>query len=81
MTSTVLLLALALQPVDNWRGDKVIKLRCGVWHKDTKNGKPHESIAVSPERGADFKEEDLATPHTAAAPLATATVVDDDEEL
>ena len=70
-------LALALQPVENWKGEKVVKLRCGVWHRDTKNGKPYESIAVSPERGAEFKEEDLTAPHTAAAPLAAATVVDE----
>ena len=74
-------LALALEPVENWKGDKVIKLRCGVWHRDTKNGKPYESIAVSPERGADFKDEDLTPPHTASAPLVAAAVVADDEEL
>ena len=75
-------LALALQPVDNWDGTKkVIKLRCGVWHRETKAGKPWESISVSPERGAEFKEEDLATPHTKQAPLVAATVVADDEVL
>ena len=74
-------LALALEPVENWRGDMVIKLRCGVWHRNTKNGKPYESIAVSPERGADFKEEDLIAPHTAKPPLVAATVVADDEIL
>jgi hypothetical protein len=72
-------LALALEPVDNWKGEPVIKLRCGVWHRETKNGKPWESISVSPERGAEFKEEDLATPHTAAQPVAAG--VADDEEL
>ena len=74
-------LALALEPVENWKGEPCIKLRCGVWHRETKAGKPWESISVSPERGAEFKEEDLATPHTAAAPLVAATVVADDEEL
>ena len=74
-------LALALEPVDNWKGEPCIKLRCGVWHKDTKTGKPYESISVSPERAAEFKEEDLITPHTAKAPLVAATVVADDEEL
>ena len=75
-------LALALKPEDNWDGTrKVIKLRCGVWHRETKNGKPWESISVSPERAAEFKEEDLATPHTKQAPLVAATVVADDEEL
>ena len=69
-------LALALKPVENYNGDQVIKLRCAVWHRNTNAAKkPWESISVSPERGAEFKEEDLATPHTAA------TVVDDDEEL
>jgi len=76
-------LALALEPVENWKGEPVIKLRCGVWHRETKTGKPWESIAVSPEKAAEFKEEDLATPHTAAAkpPLVAATVVADDEEI
>ena len=75
-------LALALQPVDNWDNTKkVIKLRCAVWHRETKNGKAWESISVSPERSAEFKEEDLATPHTKQAPLVAATVVADDEEL
>jgi len=75
-------LAMALEPVDNWKGEPVIKLRCGVWHRETKNGKPWESIAVSPERSAEFKEEDIIPPHTAAKPaLVTATVVADDEEI
>ena len=76
-------LALALKPVDNWDGTKkVIKLRCAAWHRNTKAAnKPWESISVTPENGAEFKEEDLATPHTAAAPLVAATVVPDDEEL
>ena len=74
-------LALALKPVDNWKGEPCIKLRCAVWHRDTKDGRPWESITVSPERAADYKEEDLATPHTAAPPLVAATVVDDDEAL
>ena len=72
-------LALALEPVENWKGEPCIKLRCGVWHRETKAGKPWESISVSPERGAEFKEEDLATPHTAAQPVAAG--VADDEEL
>ncbi len=72
-------LALALEPVENWKGEPCIKLRCGVWHQETKAGKPWESISVSPERGAEFKEDDLATPHTAAKPLAA--VAADDEEL
>ena len=70
-------LALALEPVDNWQNEKVIKLRCAAWHRDTKNGKPFESLSISPERGAEFKEEDLTAPHTAAAPLAAATSVDE----
>ena len=74
-------LALALKPVDNWKGEPCIKLRCAVWHRDTKDGRPWESITVSPERAAEFKEEDLATPHTAAPQLVAATVVDDDEAL
>ena len=75
-------LALALKPEDNWdRTKKVIKLRCAVWHRETKAGKPWESISVSPDRAAQYKEEDLATPHTKAAPLVAATVVGDDEEL
>ena len=74
-------LALALEPVENYKGEKVIKLRCAVWHRDTRNGKPYESISVSPERGAEFKEDDeLATPHTVSAP-AVATVGGDDEVL
>ena len=57
----------------------MIKLRCAVWHRDTRNGKPYESISVSPERGAELKEDDeLATPHTASAP-AVATVGGNDE--
>ena len=74
-------LALALEPVDNWQNEKVIKLRCAAWHRETKTGKPYESISISPEKGAEFKEEDLATPHTKEAPLVAATVVADDEEL
>jgi len=76
-------LAMSLEPVDNWQNEKVIKLRCGVWHRETKTGKPYESISVSPEKGAEFKEDDLATPHTAAAkpPLVATTVVADDEEI
>ncbi len=72
-------LALALEPVDNWEGVPVIKLRCAAWHRETKGLKPFESISISPEKGAEFKEEDLATPHTAAQPVAAG--VADDEEL
>lgn len=72
----------ALEPVDNWdQTRKVVKLRCGVWHRETRAGKPWESIAVSPERGADFKEEALTQPHTKEVPLAAVTVVGDDEEI
>ena len=60
-------LALALEPVDNWKGEPCIKLRCAVWHRETKNGKPWESISVTPDRAAEYKEEDLATPHTKEA--------------
>ena len=76
-------LAMALKPEDNWNGTKkVIKLRCGVWHRVTKNGKPWESITVSPERAAVFKEEDISAPYTSdKPPLVTATVVADDEEI
>ena len=74
-------LALALKPVDNWQNEQVIKMRCAAWHRETKTGKPYESISISPEKGAEFKEEDLATPHTKQAPLVAATVVADDEEL
>ena len=71
-------LALALKPEDNWDGTKkVIKLRCGVWHRETRNGKPWESISVSPDRAAEYKEQDLATPHTAPQPVA-AGVADDE---
>ena len=73
-------LAMALKPVDNWNGTKkVIKLGCAVWHGQTKTGKPYESIFINPQQGAEFKEEDLATPHTAAQPVAAG--VADDEEL
>ena len=72
-------LALALKPVENYKGEQVIKLGCAVWHSETKNGKPYESIFVNPQQGAEFKEEDLATPHTAAQPVAAG--VADDEEL
>ena len=72
-------LALALEPVENWKGEPCIKLRCAVWHRETKAGKPWESISVSPDRAAEYKEEDLATPHTAAQPVAAG--VADDEEL
>ena len=62
-----------LEPVDNWKGEPCIKLRCAVWHRETKNGKPWESISVTPDRAAEYKEEDLATPHTKAAqPVAAA---------
>ena len=71
-------LALALEPVDNWQNEKVIKLRCAAWHRDTKNGKPFESLSISPEKGAEFKEEELSTPYTAKPPLVAATVVDDE---
>ena len=75
-------LALALEPVDNWKGEKVIKLRCAAWHRETnKQGKPFESISISPEKGAEFKEEDLATPHTAQPPLVAASPVGEDEIL
>ena len=75
-------LAMALEPVDNWKGEPVVKLRCGVWHRETKNGKPWESIAVSPERAAEFKEENISAPHTSEKPpLVAATVVADDEEI
>ena len=74
-------LALALEPVDNWKGEPCIKLRCAVWHRETKNGKPWESISVTPDRAAEYKEDDLATPHTKEAPLVAAAVVADDEEL
>ena len=74
-------LALALKPVKNYKGEQVIKLRCAAWHRETKNGKPYESLSINPERGAEFKEEDLATPHTKQAPLVAVTVVADDEEL
>ena len=74
-------LALALEPVDNWKNEKVIKLRVAAWHRDTQNGKPYESLSISPERGAEFKEEELTEPYTKQAPLVAATVVADDEEL
>ena len=72
-------LALALKPVENWKNEQVVKLRCAVWHRQTQNNKPYESISISPEKGAEFKEEDLSTPHTAAQPVAAG--VADDEEL
>ena len=72
-------LALALEPVDNWQNEKVIKLRVAACRD--KNGKPFESLSISPEKGAEFKEEDLATPYTKQPPLVAATVVGDDEEL
>ena len=72
-------LALALKPVENHKGEQVVKLRCAAWHQETRNGKPYESITVNPAKGAEFKEEDLATPHTAAQPVAAG--VADDEEL
>ena len=72
-------LALALKPVENYKGDQVIKLRCAAWHRETRANKPYESLSISPEKGAEFKEEDLATPHTAAQPVAAG--VADDEEL
>ena len=80
LQSTIVLPALTPTQVP---GHAVIKLRCGVWHRETKTGKPYESISVSPEKGAEFKEDDLATPHTAAAkpPLVATTVVADDEEI
>ena len=76
-------LALALEPVDNWKGEPCIKLRCAVWHRETKNGKPWESISVSPDRAAEYKETDLSTPHTAAQPVAAGVQENDvfDEEL
>ena len=74
-------LAMALEPVDNWRGEQVIKLRCAAWHKEDKNNKPFESISVTPEKGAEWKEEDPMTPHTAKPPLVAAVVVDPDEEV
>ena len=72
-------LALALKPVENYKGEMVIQLRCAAWHQETRNGKPYESITVNPAKGAEFKEDDLATPHTAAQPVAAG--VADDEVL
>ena len=74
-------LAMALEPVDNWKGEPVIKLRCAAWHKETKNGKPWESLSITPSRAAEWKEEDLIQPHTAKPPLAAAVAIDPDEEL
>ena len=73
-------LASALQPVENWKGEMVVKLRCGVWHRDTRNGKPYESISVSPERDASWKDDaEFSTPHTAAKPVAVGMTADDEE--
>jgi len=74
-------LAMALKPVDNYKGDPVIRLSCAVWHSETRAGKPFESIWASPQKGSEFKQEDLATPHTKETPLVAATVVADDEEI
>ena len=74
-------LAMALEPTENWQGEQVIKMRCAAWHKETKNGNPFESLSVTPDRAAEWKEEDLMTPHTAKPPLTAATVIDPDEEL
>ena len=74
----VLLLALALEPVENWKGEPSSSFAAASGTGD-QGRKPWESISVSPERGAEFKEENLATPHTAAQPVAAG--VSDDEEL
>ena len=74
-------LAMALEPVDNWKGEPCIKLSASAWHKDTRAGKPYESLAISPQKAAEFKEQDAMPPHTAHPPLAAAVVVDPNEEV
>ena len=48
-------LALALEPVENWKGDQVVKLRCAAWDKETRDGRPFQSCSISPDRAAEFK--------------------------
>ena len=76
-------LAMALEPVDNWEGEQVVKLRCAVWHRTMKDGRPWESISVTPEHNADWKDDaEIIQPHIAnKPPLVAATVVADDEEI
>ena len=52
--------AMALEPVENWQGKQVVKLRAAAWHKVTKDGRKFESVAVSPDRAAEFKPDDEA---------------------
>lgn len=53
-------LVMALEPVENWQGKQVVKLRAAAWHKVTKDGRKFESVAVSPDRAAEFKPDDEA---------------------
>ena len=75
--------AMALEPVDNWQGKKVIKLKCAAWNKTTRAGVPFQSMAINPDRAAEFKSDE---PFTTGAcevkpPLVATTVVADDEEI
>lgn len=54
-------LAMALEPVENWKGERVIKLRCAAWDKETKDGRPFQSCSVSPDRAAEFKPDEPFT--------------------
>ena len=73
-------LVLALEPVENRKGEPCIKLKCAVWHRDMKDGRPWESISVTPDRDALWKEDgEIIPPHTATQPVAAG--VADDEEI
>ena len=56
-------LALALEPVENWKGEPCIKLRCGVWHRETKAGKPWNPSASHPSVALSSKKKTSHTPH------------------
>ena len=56
-------LAVALEPVENWKNQKVIKLRTAAWHKVTRDGRKFDSVSVSPDRAAEFKPDDETITH------------------
>ena len=56
-------LAMALEPVENWKNEKVIKLRAAAWQKTTKDGRKFDSVSVSPDRAAEFKPDTETVTH------------------
>ena len=59
-----------LKPVDNWKGEPCIKSAAPSGTARPRTASLGNPSAVTPDRAVEYKEEDLATPHTATQPVA-----------